>query len=75
MNYIVSLFVSAKCQVPNCYSVNEQEDRNGNSKKIELQVITSKKRKAMIYGINIHNTSTFMDTADREFWRVAKSLV
>lgn len=42
---------------------------------IKLQVITSEKRKAMLHSTNIQNASTFMDTTDREFWRVAKNSV
>lgn len=46
----------------------------GTANKSKLQVITSENRKVMLYGIDIHNKSTFMDTVDTEFWRVAKNL-
>lgn len=35
----------------------------GTAKEIKVQVITSENRKAMLYDINIHNKSSFMDTA------------
>lgn len=35
----------------------------GTAKEIKVQVITSENRKAMLYGINIHNKSSFIDTA------------
>lgn len=47
----------------------------GTAKETKLQVITTEKRKVLLYSTNIHNKSIFMDTVDREFWRVAKNLV
>ena len=43
------------------------------AKEVKLQVITTEKRKAMLYGIKLRNTSTFTNTAVREFWRDAEN--
>lgn len=43
------------------------------AKEVEVQVTTTEKRKAMLYGIKLQNTSIFTDTAVREFWRDAEN--
>lgn len=43
------------------------------AKEVELRVITTEKRKAMLYGIKLQNTSGFIDTLFREFWRDAEN--
>lgn len=39
------------------------------AKEVELQVITTEKRKAMLHAIKLQNTFVFIDTLVREFWR------
>lgn len=43
------------------------------AKEVEVQVTTTEKRKAMLYGIKLQKTSIFTDTAVREFWRDAEN--